>query len=449
MKFKLLAFFILMVNVDTAFSASFDCKKATHPIEHAICKANDVSVADEELVADYRFLIDQCKTGRLGNLRAEQQIWMANLRKEYGVNSSHEWLLEQYAERRKAFAQLLSNCDANALSKAPLIVNALEVKGKDLHFPFVQTHRPSVAKRINDVIFNRMLDAPAPAKLDGALTWLNGEDFSNHGLNSIEFFTARNDGRLLNLEFTVEGCGAYCSSSSEQYFFDARNGRHVHPDDLFSEQEKDVMAQRLKDKKIKRARHILAKSKFEKNERDTYKWCLKEWIASEPDLWPMRLDADGRLHFLAGTCSAHVNRPEDALDNLDEVFSMSELKPHLNAYARSLLLGEGDVRDPVPNFASFNCKAKTKRDLAALPNPTAGVSSISAGTDAESFHLLLQDDGRLWAWGYNHNGQRGTGGSYHEILTPALVGDDFVQVAAGQSFSAGIRRDGTLWTWGQ
>ena len=31
---------------------------------------------------------------------------------------------------------------------------------------------------------------------------------------------------------------------------------------------------------------------------------------------------------------------------------------------------------------------------------------------------------------------------------PILIGNDFKQVAAGQSFSAGIHRDGTLWTWG-
>lgn len=60
----------------------------------------------------------------------------------------------------------------------------------------------------------------------------------------------------------------------------------------------------------------------------------------------------------------------------------------------------------------------------------------------------LKNDGSLWSWGYNNNGQLGNGTTVN-LSVPQQVGNsiDWEQIAAG-NLSMGIRKDGTLWQWG-
>jgi alpha-tubulin suppressor-like RCC1 family protein len=56
----------------------------------------------------------------------------------------------------------------------------------------------------------------------------------------------------------------------------------------------------------------------------------------------------------------------------------------------------------------------------------------------------------VWTWGINTSGQLGTG-SNTSVTSPGTVvgvGQNWLQVSAGQNHSAAIRTDGTLWTWG-
>ena len=78
---------------------------------------------------------------------------------------------------------------------------------------------------------------------------------------------------------------------------------------------------------------------------------------------------------------------------------------------------------------------------------------ISAG----GTHMLaVKTDGTLWTWGDNTNGQLGLGvaGATASLRrsSPVQVGSltNWQSVSAGYSnFSAAIKTDGTLWTWGQ
>ncbi len=55
----------------------------------------------------------------------------------------------------------------------------------------------------------------------------------------------------------------------------------------------------------------------------------------------------------------------------------------------------------------------------------------------------------LYAWGLNSGGQLGDGTRINHS-SPVQIGalTDWAQVAAGQNFTASIKTDGTLWTWG-
>ncbi len=67
------------------------------------------------------------------------------------------------------------------------------------------------------------------------------------------------------------------------------------------------------------------------------------------------------------------------------------------------------------------------------------------------WHMVaIRTDGSLWTWGYNFWGQLGTGSSATSAPRPRQVGTNtnWRSVAAGYAHCIGRRDDGTLWAWG-
>ena len=64
--------------------------------------------------------------------------------------------------------------------------------------------------------------------------------------------------------------------------------------------------------------------------------------------------------------------------------------------------------------------------------------------------LALKSDGSMWGWGENVSGQVGDGTAVRERLTPvrSLPGTDWKQVACAGPHSLALKRDGSLWSWG-
>lgn len=77
----------------------------------------------------------------------------------------------------------------------------------------------------------------------------------------------------------------------------------------------------------------------------------------------------------------------------------------------------------------------------------------------DNHSLAIKSDGSLWAWGRNDYGQMGLG-RYDNVTSPSGIptmrpkpmrvglGTNWVAIAGGVCFSAGLKSDGTLWTWG-
>jgi alpha-tubulin suppressor-like RCC1 family protein len=93
---------------------------------------------------------------------------------------------------------------------------------------------------------------------------------------------------------------------------------------------------------------------------------------------------------------------------------------------------------------------------ASTPN-SAGWVQVGTATNwvqvaAGQYHSLgLRADGTLYAWGKNAYGQLGSttnNGSDTANPTPTLVPGIYTQVAAGNDHSLGLRADGTLYAWG-
>jgi alpha-tubulin suppressor-like RCC1 family protein len=77
----------------------------------------------------------------------------------------------------------------------------------------------------------------------------------------------------------------------------------------------------------------------------------------------------------------------------------------------------------------------------------AGVVAIDSGIH---HHLALREDGTVWAWGINDNGQLGNGTSGNAFLAPYPVTglDAVTAIAGGGWFSLALRSDGSVWAWG-
>jgi alpha-tubulin suppressor-like RCC1 family protein len=85
------------------------------------------------------------------------------------------------------------------------------------------------------------------------------------------------------------------------------------------------------------------------------------------------------------------------------------------------------------------------------------VTTFAGGTNwkqvsAGYYHTAaIKTDGTLWTWGFGNDGRLGNGVTTGNISTPVTTfagGTNWKQVSSGNRHTAAIKTDGTLWTWG-
>jgi len=85
-----------------------------------------------------------------------------------------------------------------------------------------------------------------------------------------------------------------------------------------------------------------------------------------------------------------------------------------------------------------------------IPGTTWKNVSINGGTTSYRV-FVTKTDGTLWCWGDNYNGELGLNNHDNHKSSPVQVGSDttWKQASTTHSSSAGVKTDGTLWTWGK
>jgi alpha-tubulin suppressor-like RCC1 family protein len=89
----------------------------------------------------------------------------------------------------------------------------------------------------------------------------------------------------------------------------------------------------------------------------------------------------------------------------------------------------------------------------AHPNPypvqvkgIAGIVAVSAGN---SHSMALRKDGTIWIWGENRFGELGDGTTITRSSPKQLQGlNNIIAIGASQFFSMALKDDGTVWAWG-
>lgn len=91
-----------------------------------------------------------------------------------------------------------------------------------------------------------------------------------------------------------------------------------------------------------------------------------------------------------------------------------------------------------------------------LYTPTKLMDDVVAVSCGYHFTAAIKSDGSLWTWGNNSRGQLGNDGVgdggtawYFHQTTPLKVLDDVVAVSCGDYHAAAIKTDGSLWIWGE
>ncbi|HLE17979.1 MAG TPA: carboxypeptidase regulatory-like domain-containing protein [Syntrophales bacterium] len=85
----------------------------------------------------------------------------------------------------------------------------------------------------------------------------------------------------------------------------------------------------------------------------------------------------------------------------------------------------------------------------ATPVQISGLSSVVAVAAGYAHTVALKSDGTVWAWGNNSNGQLGNGTTTDSGIPVQITGlSGAAAIAAGYAHTVALMTDGTVWTWG-
>ena len=87
--------------------------------------------------------------------------------------------------------------------------------------------------------------------------------------------------------------------------------------------------------------------------------------------------------------------------------------------------------------------------MRSIPIQVQNLTNVVAVSAGSSHSVALKEDGTVWAWGINLNGQLGDGTSINRNLPVQVQNiDNVIDIRAGLSHTIALKEDGTVWAWG-
>lgn len=245
---------------------------------------------------------------------------------------------------------------AGAVHADTLVVDTLPFKDGTL--PYVSSANKAVAAKINAVIYQDVLEMPAPKSLRAGIK--NVSEEVNGSLSDMGYEVWRNDGKVLSLKIDGEGCGAYCEDNTWYYNFDAANGDKITTTSIFTPRGLAALNKKLLllrvariDKEIARLNQQAKAEKSKKSgygEDSTFEDAIalyeecRERFADETDnenthiLYSQIRLEKASIVFIRERCSNHAMRALDELDRYENRFKLKDIALYLNAYGSQLLM---------------------------------------------------------------------------------------------------------------
>jgi alpha-tubulin suppressor-like RCC1 family protein len=167
-------------------------------------------------------------------------------------------------------------------------------------------------------------------------------------------------------------------------------------------------------------------------------------IKTDGTLWSWGYSGDGRVGNGVGTLGASVSTPITTFAGGTNWKQVSAGSFHTAAIKTDGTLWTwGSGNNGTLGNASITSRSTPVTTFAGGTN----WKQVSSGS---SYTAAIKTDGTLWTWGIGNNGQLGTNDTINRStpVTTFAGGTNWKQLSAGYDFIAAIKTDGTLWTWG-
>lgn len=216
-------------------------------------------------------------------------------------------------------------------------------RSDELFFPLVRHPKPAIAQKINYYLQSNIWDNTtkkiSPEKLFDRRKFIMNDTTTRSGITNCVFNPILNTQKLLSLEIDFEYMGAYPSSSSQYFNFNAQNGEPIFVEDLFSTAGLESLKKKINAERQKLVKAYIAEIKKDKTEEliDDL-----DYISEQLNNCLEYGTLDGfsilmkQLVFHKSQCFPHALLNYET--NLDVKLSIAELSPWLNDFGKRALL---------------------------------------------------------------------------------------------------------------